>query len=259
MARVREKLPSRRTGYTQKARIGGHKIYLRTGEYGDGRLGEIFIDMHKEGASFGALMHSFAVAVSIGLQYGVPLDEFVDAFSFTRFEPSGQVTDNGVLKNASSILDYVFRELAVSYLGRSDLAHVDPPKLQVTDVASAPISRGLVRGSLDPRTEHRALPAGNGAAATPISNGTGDGGGPVAMMRSAASGLASAAARAAVVTAELAEVQSLRMQAEAARRVTEARQLGYEGEACGTCHQLTLVRNGTCLKCVTCGDSTGCS
>jgi ribonucleoside-diphosphate reductase alpha chain len=124
-SREREKLPNRRQGYTQKAVVGGHKVYLRTGEFGDGRLGEIFIDMHKEGAAFRAMMNNFAIAISLGLQYGVPLEEYVEAFTFTKFEPAGMVQGNDAIKNATSILDYVFRELAVSYLGRHDLAHVD--------------------------------------------------------------------------------------------------------------------------------------
>src|SRR5580692_2211421 len=124
--RSRERMPDRRKGYTQKAVVGGHKLYLRTGEYDDGRLGEIFIDMHKEGAALRSLLNNFAIAVSLGLQYGVPLDEYVDAFTFTRFEPSGPVQGNDSIKFATSILDYVFRELAVSYMERFDLAHVDP-------------------------------------------------------------------------------------------------------------------------------------
>ena len=121
--REREKMPDRRKGYTQKARVGGHKVYVTTGEYEDGRLGEIFIDMHKEGAAFRAMMNNFAIAVSLGLQYGVPLEEYVEAFTFTRFEPAGMVQGNEAIKNATSILDYIFRELAVSYLERHDLAH----------------------------------------------------------------------------------------------------------------------------------------
>src|SRR5690606_38334201 len=124
--REREKMPDRRKGYTQKAVVGGHKVYLHTGEYADGRIGEIFIDMHKEGAAFRAMMNSFAISISVGLHYGVPLDEYVDAVTFTRFEPAGMVLGNDRIKNATSILDYVFRELAVSYLDRDDLAHVDP-------------------------------------------------------------------------------------------------------------------------------------
>ena len=124
--REREKMPDRRKGYTQKAVVGGHKVYLRTGEYDDGRLGEIFIDMHKEGAALRSFINNFAIAVSLGLQYGVPLEEYVDAFTFTRFEPAGPVQGNNSIKYATSILDYVFRELAVSYMSRFDLAHVDP-------------------------------------------------------------------------------------------------------------------------------------
>ena len=126
VSRERESLPHRRKGYTQKAIVGGHKVYLHTGEYEDGRLGEIFIDMHKEGAAFRSLMNNFAIAISIGLQYGVPLEEFVEAFTFTRFEPAGLVIGNDSIKNATSVLDYIFRELGVSYLGRNDLAHVPP-------------------------------------------------------------------------------------------------------------------------------------
>ena len=128
--REREKMPDRRKGYTQKAVVGGHKVYLRTGEYDDGRIGEIFIDMHKEGAALRSFINNFAIAVSLGLQYGVPLEEYVDAFTFTRFEPAGPVQGNDSIKYATSILDYVFRELAVSYMSRFDLAHVDPTESQ---------------------------------------------------------------------------------------------------------------------------------
>ncbi len=127
--REQEKLPSRRKGYTQKAKVGGHTIFLRTGEYEDGRLGEIFIDMNKEGATLRALLNNFAIAISLGLQYGVPLEEYVEAFTFTKFEPAGLVQGNETIKMSSSILDYVFRELAISYLGRNDLAHVQPDDL----------------------------------------------------------------------------------------------------------------------------------
>ena len=119
----RKKLPHRRKGYTQKASINKHKVYLRTGEYMDGSIGEIFIDMHKEGAAFRSLMNNFAIAVSIGLQYGVPLEEFVEAFTFTKFEPSGEVKGNTEIKFSTSILDYIFKELAISYLGRDDLSN----------------------------------------------------------------------------------------------------------------------------------------
>ncbi|HEV2532843.1 ribonucleotide reductase [Phenylobacterium sp.] len=160
--RSRRKLPDRRKGYIQKATVGGHKVYLHTGEYDDGELGEVFLDMHKEGAAFRSLMNNFAIAVSIGLQYGVPLDEFVDAFVFTRFEPAGPVTGNDTVKSATSILDYIFRELGISYLGRHDLASADPGELNADGLghgksgppstvepqpASRFISRGFSRGA----------------------------------------------------------------------------------------------------------------
>jgi ribonucleoside-diphosphate reductase alpha chain len=158
--RTRRKLPDRRKGYIQKAAVGGHKVYLHTGEYDDGELGEIFIDMHKEGAAFRSLMNNFAIGISIGLQYGVPLEEFVDAFVFTRFEPAGPVTGNDSVRSATSILDYLFRELGVSYLGRQDLANADPGELNADGLghgkfedadepqpASHFISRGFARGA----------------------------------------------------------------------------------------------------------------
>jgi len=159
--RSRRKLPDRRKGYIQKAAIGGHKVYLHTGEYEDGELGEIFLDMHKEGAAFRSLMNNFAVAISIGLQYGVPLEEFVDAFVFTRFEPAGEVEGNEAIRSATSILDYVFRELGVSYLGRDDLASVDPQALNAD---------GLGRGKadeIDPQAVARFISKGFSRGAAP--------------------------------------------------------------------------------------------
>ncbi len=164
--RTRRKLPDRRKGYIQKAAVGGHKVYLHTGEYDDGELGEIFLDMHKEGAAFRSLMNNFAIAISIGLQYGVPLDEFVDAFVYTRFEPAGEVTGNDSVRSATSILDYIFRELAVSYLDRQDLANADPAEFNADGLgagkhapdpdgeaeeldASKFISKGFARGAPD--------------------------------------------------------------------------------------------------------------
>ena len=140
----RRRLPNRRKGYTQKATVGGHKVYLRTGEYEDGRIAEIFIDMHKEGSAFRSLMNNFAIAISFGLQYGVPLEEFVEAFTFTRFEPSGIVEGNDTIKMATSILDYIFRELAISYLDRSDLAHVEP-----ADLMPDTVGKGEAESNLD--------------------------------------------------------------------------------------------------------------
>ncbi|HWT30436.1 MAG TPA: vitamin B12-dependent ribonucleotide reductase, partial [Propylenella sp.] len=182
--RDREKMPDRRKGYTQKAVVGGHKVYLRTGEYDDGRLGEIFIDMHKEGAAFRAMMNNFAIAISLGLQYGVPLEEYVEAFTFTRFEPAGFVQGNERIKSATSILDYVFRELAVSYLGRNDLAHVDPSEAGPTTIgqgeaqskapepapATAVVSRGFVRGNSD---RLMLIPGGGAGSAGGITQRTG--------------------------------------------------------------------------------------
>ncbi len=164
--RARRKLPDRRKGYIQKAAVGGHKVYLHTGEYDEGSLGEIFIDMHKEGAAFRSLMNNFAIAVSIGLQYGVPLEEFVEAYVYTRFEPAGPVTGNETIRSATSILDYIFRELAVSYLDRLDLANADPDELHADGLGrglgdttgleqppAAPatlfISKGFSRGASD--------------------------------------------------------------------------------------------------------------
>jgi ribonucleoside-diphosphate reductase alpha chain len=222
----RESLPARRKGYTQKARVGGQKIYLRTGEYADGRLGEIFIDMHKEGAAFRSPMNNFAIAISVGLQYGVPLDEYVDAFTFTRFEPAGLVQGNDAIRNATSILDYVFRELAVSYLGRDDLAHVAPAgaaeqQLRPTDAASsraASSSRGFAwsRGAIM---------------------------GPVPASREPTTS----------------ESQPVPAEFAIADTRTEARQKGYAGCSCPDCGNFATVRNGACLKCDACGSTTGCS
>ena len=132
----RFKMPDRRKGYIQKAQIGNHKVYLHTGEYNDGKIGEIFIDTNKEGELVKAMMNNFAIAISLGLQYGVPLDEYVDAFIDTKFEPSGNVDGNDRILSATSILDYVFRELAISYLGREELAHT-PSIASTADVSSS--------------------------------------------------------------------------------------------------------------------------
>ena len=192
--REREKLPNRRKGYTQKAVVGGHKVYLRTGEYEDGRLGEIFIDMHKEGAAFRSLMNNFAIAISLGLQYGVPLEEYVDAFTFTRFEPAGLVQGNDAIKNATSILDYIFRELAISYLGRNDLAHVAPEDIGATALgggvaqgktpsgggggpaATSVVSKGLVRSKTDKLMLVRGGAVGEAQAAQAIGGSSAQGG-----------------------------------------------------------------------------------
>ncbi|MCW5695420.1 MAG: vitamin B12-dependent ribonucleotide reductase [Bauldia sp.] len=283
--RKREKLPDRRTGYIQKAVVGGHKVYLHTGEYGDGRVGEIFIDMHKEGAAFRAMMNNFAIAVSLGLQYGVPLDEYVEAFTFTRFEPAGMVMGNDHIKNATSILDYLFRELAISYLGRTDLAHVNPDEIGSTTIGSgekstrtppeAVVSHGLNRGR-----RFGLVDAGGTVAATPRSGGgnvTAFGGGrPTASARGGAAALRkiedepvetvrgevreiAERAVADAIGAAVAEAPAQRAKPTLEERAAIARMRGYVGEACPECANFTLVRNGTCLKCDTCGSTTGCS
>jgi ribonucleoside-diphosphate reductase alpha chain len=287
--REREKLPNRRKSYTQKATVGGHKVYLHTGEYEDGRLGEIFIDMHKEGAAFRSLMNNFAIAISLGLQYGVPLDEYVDAFTFTRFEPAGFVTGNDAIKNATSILDYVFRELAISYLDRTDLAHVDPSEIG-HDVlgggvaqgkplpegappspppATALVSKGLTRG----RTERMMLtPGGAGSEGRgphlyAVGGGVAPRSGfaePVMQYEAAPAGFDPASRHAHEEQGALALDTPLPHSGEAmgkpeAVKRAEAKAKGYVGEACPECANFTLVRNGTCLKCETCGATTGCS
>jgi ribonucleoside-diphosphate reductase alpha chain len=261
--RSRLKLPHRRKGYTQKAVVGGHKVYLRTGEYDDGKLGEIFIDMHKEGAALRAMMNNFAIAVSVGLQYGVPLDEFVDAFTFTKIDPAGMVQGNDSIKNATSILDYVFRELAVSYLGRSDLAHVEASEMgfdalgKGEDAENAPrvpaarvLSSGYVRKP-------------NLASANVVVMSGGQAAGPAVQMRSEAQGAALALAETAtVVVSGARQEMAVALEASvitATDRRLEARMKGYEGESCSECGNFTMVRNGTCLKCDTCGSTSGCS
>jgi ribonucleoside-diphosphate reductase alpha chain len=262
--RERERLPDRRKGYIQKATVGGHKVYLHTGEYEDGRIGEIFIDMHKEGAAFRSLMNNFAIAISLGLQYGVPLEEYVEAFTFTRFEPAGLVQGNDAIKNATSILDYVFRELAISYLGRNDLAHVAPGEIGNTvlgggvaqdkapggggQATSSVVSRGLVRSKTD-----KLMLVRGGA-------GSGEARGATGLAAPGAQGYASAGATALKgdPAGSPALVAGLAASPAADRRV-EARIKGYVGEACPECGNFTMVRNGTCLKCETCGGTTGCS
>ncbi|MGB1866205.1 MAG: vitamin B12-dependent ribonucleotide reductase [Candidatus Puniceispirillaceae bacterium] len=247
----RERLPHRRKGYTQKATVGGHKVYLRTGEYEDGRIGEVFIDMHKEGAAFRSLMNNFAIAVSIGLQYGVPLEEFVEAYTFTRFEPQGIVTGNDAIKMSTSILDYTFRELAISYLDRSDLGHVNVDDLDVTTTGSGETQSDLVnkvtsRGYI--RKQGLVVYSNDGSAAVAKSYDT-DAETMLAREENAAITAADSAAE--VVVGAVAD--------QTAERVKQARMQGYEGEACPECQNFTLVRNGTCLKCNTCGGTTGCS
>ncbi|RFC62725.1 vitamin B12-dependent ribonucleotide reductase [Fulvimarina endophytica] len=355
VVRDREKLPNRRKGYTQKAIVGGHKVYLRTGEFDDGRLGEIFIDMHKEGAAFRAMMNNFAIAISLGLQFGVPLEEYVEAFTFTRFEPAGMVQGNEAIKNATSILDYIFRELAVSYLERHDLAHVQPDDFGASSVgrgvegdkpAPSPISTGMVRGqtskfrvvsSNEPQgslkegslkegaskdagqvrplgapaptakasapsnvaqigTKPGAVAAAKSAGPVSIASGT-KGGQSAAFKRdyetapvsdpapiadrSPAQGLfdqplafeatardrsnlSDAPVRPAArdtsgAPAETASAVAPAAAPTAGERRAVAMMKGYTGDSCTECGNYSMVRNGTCLKCDTCGSTSGCS
>ena len=244
----RRRLPDRRAGYTQKARIGNHKIYLRTGEYEDGSLGEIFIDMHKEGAAFRSMTNCFAIAVSLGLQHGVPLEEFLDAFVFTRFEPNGVVQGNPHIKMTTSIIDYIFRELAITYLDRRELAHVSEedlrgdamhrdrgePEFEDEELVEERLVdvRPKSKAFATPRSGHLNPPhmPGNGNGGPKLTNGNGH----------HTSGTA---------TLGTATVEKVRL----------ARLKGYEGDPCSECGQLTLVRSGSCCKCDTCGATSGCS
>ena len=243
----REKLPHRRKGYTQKAIVGGHKVYLRTGEYEDGKLGEIFIDMHKEGAAFRSLMNNFAIAVSIGLQYGVPLEEFVEAFTFTRFEPQGIVTGNDTIKMSTSILDYIFRELAISYLDRNDLGHVD-----VNNIDTSPTGVG-VRGD---ETTHKV--ASRGFVRRELKVVSGGGADNVSVLQTK-NYLDNYENEVTDISDESETNEVLVKQNSTISKEIEAKIKGFEGEACGECGNFTLVRNGTCMKCNTCGATSGCS
>ncbi len=265
--REQEKLPTRRKGYTQKAKVGGHTIFLRTGEYEDGRLGEIFIDMNKEGATLRALLNNFAIAISLGLQYGVPLEEYVDAFTFTRFEPAGIVNGNDSVKMASSLLDYVFRELAISYLGRHDLAHVTPEDTYGTpsrngEPEKGVVSHGLVRGQT---AKFKVVPGGETKGAAPAAGASAT---VFATARAQATAVVAAFDRSTALDpsrdiqvgmAQPVNAQAPQPKMDTARKLAEAKMKGYEGEGCTECGNFTMVRNGTCMKCDTCGTTSGCS
>jgi ribonucleoside-diphosphate reductase alpha chain len=233
----RRRLPDRRAGYTQKARIGNHKVYLRTGEYEDGTLGEIFLDMHKEGAAFRSMTNCFAIAISLGLQHGVPLEEFVDAFLFTRFEPNGVVQGNPHIKMTTSIIDYIFRELAITYLGRFDLAQVQAEDLRGDAMHLDRPEPEFEREELiservvEPPQPQPFAPPRSGHLRPLAENAHDPGNGSV--------------------------VTSLRHSME--EKIRQARMKGYEGDPCTECGQLTLVRSGSCAKCDTCGATSGCS
>ena len=227
------RLPSRRGGYTQGVTIGGTKLYLRTGEYEDGALGEIFLDIHKEGAAFRSLLNCFAISVSMGLQHGVPLEEFCEAFLFTRFEPNGMVMGSEKIKITTSLIDFIFRELAITYLGRHDLAHVDEEVLdssvQVKSENLAPFSNAtkeLVHGTPLPFDKNHGEPS---IPASPV------------------------------VQPQLVTVAAGQPTKQQVSPAQQAKEKGYTGDPCPECGHLTLVRNGACMKCQTCGGTTGCS
>jgi len=231
----RRKLPYRRKGYTQKAKIGNHSVYIRTGEYDNGQLGEIFVDMHREGAAFRSLMNCFAIAVSLGLQHGVPLEEFVDAFVYTRFEPNGIIIGNSNIKMATSIIDYIFRELAVTYLSRTDLAHIPDEEIRISPVDSLAklekdkdieyyeeriYSERIVEEKVKPPKE-TSVTVDHSIPVSIVAAPNGNGGHKA--------------------------------------KIEEAIMKGYTGDICQECGQVTMVRNGTCLKCMSCGSTSGCS
>jgi ribonucleoside-diphosphate reductase alpha chain len=302
----RRLMPGRRRGYTQKARVGGHKVYLRTGEFEDGTLGEIFVDMHREGAAFRSLMNCFAIAISLGLQYGVPLEEFVEAFVFTRFEPNGMVNGHDNIKMSTSVIDYIFRELAMSYLGRNELVQVKPEDLrndtvgrpdespdyddeeevaELDDQETAPGFASVDHSSkgYSANREQIALPFDGTpeALGSPTESLTRNQQGTPAQFEermvsgNGANGVAlfevkdteamvekaymSPSAGTAPVTAPTKRAAAPKMESEHSEKIRVAKLQGYEGDPCGNCGAFTLVRNGVCLKCQSCGETSGCS
>jgi ribonucleoside-diphosphate reductase alpha chain len=285
----RRLMPGRRKGYTQKARVGGHKVYLRTGEFEDGSLGEIFVDMHREGAAFRSLMNCFAIAISLGLQYGVPLEEFVEAFVFTRFEPNGSVMGHDNIKMSTSVIDYIFRELALSYLGRTDLVQVKPEDLRGDTVGKPDQApeffeeedggefEGVAPGVAHNDSEARGYRASTGAEADPNQSPLPFDGNAKAVgsptyqleleqtrklkaMETATAPPTEAPAR--HKTKDTRHSSAVALQSKTStlmEQVRQARLKGYEGDPCMGCGAFTLVRNGVCLKCDSCGETSGCS
>ncbi|UCH66490.1 MAG: vitamin B12-dependent ribonucleotide reductase [Ignavibacterium sp.] len=233
----RRRLPDRRSGYTQKCKINGQSVYIRTGEYENGQIGEIFIDMHREGASFRSLLNCFAISISLGLQHGVPLEEFVDAFVFSRFEPSGIVTGNEKIKMATSVIDYIFRELAVTYMGRNDLAHIEPEEVK------SKASPGIVKKLDEIEPDFVDEEVVSERVVDFDKNGTEN------------------LYNYNLETGDIESQQHLvaKERATMTKKIKKARQRGYTGDICPECHSMTMTRNGTCLKCITCGATTGCS
>jgi ribonucleoside-diphosphate reductase alpha chain len=239
LVRKRERMPDKRVGYTQKSIVGGHKVYLRTGEYKDGRLGELFIDMHKEGAAFRSMMNAYAIAVSIGLQYGVPVEEYVDAFTFFKFEPAGFVQSHERIKSATSIIDWIWRDIGINYLGREDLAHVTPDESESTSVGpggeTAPtINVGPVTINVADASDADLEKVLAGAFHVPT-------------IKPGAVYVAGSMNAPTYETTVLPDQRAV------------AKMSGYTGDCCSNCSSFTMVRNGTCLKCEMCGETTGCS
>ncbi|HEX5992013.1 MAG TPA: vitamin B12-dependent ribonucleotide reductase, partial [Thermomicrobiales bacterium] len=234
---VRRRLPARRGGFTQEARVAGNKVFLRTGEYEDGTLGEIFIDMHKEGAAFRSMINCFAIAISKGLQYGVPLEEFVETFTFTRFEPQGMVSGHPNIKMATSIIDYVFRVLGLEYLGRTDLTQV-PPELDEV-VADDHVPSGAATADSGPVTAIAAETKPATAMPRPARDHAQNGNGSNGRAADAAVDVFEATAAVSVISAHLSEMMG-------------------DAPFCDVCGHIT-VRNGACYKCLNCGNSLGCS
>ncbi|MCX7832623.1 MAG: vitamin B12-dependent ribonucleotide reductase [Ignavibacteria bacterium] len=228
----RRKLPYRRKGYTQKAKIGTHSVYLRTGEYENGQLGEIFIDMHREGAAFRSLMNCFAIAVSLGLQHGVPLEEFVDAFVYTRFEPNGIVIGNPNIKMTTSIIDYIFRELAVTYLGRYDLAHIEEDTTKAGTVDS-------ITKKEDEDFNEEEIYSERIIEERIVNNNDEDN---------------------KITENKASTIQDTDKRTKSKQEIITKNNKGiYTGDICPECGQATMARNGTCLVCMSCGSTTGCS
>jgi ribonucleoside-diphosphate reductase alpha chain len=241
---LRVRLPKKRVGFTQEARVGGHKIFLRTGQYEDGTLGEIFIDMHKEGAAFRSLMNCFAMSVSIGLQYGVPLQTYVDQFTFTRFEPQGLVEGHPYVKMSTSIVDYLFRVLGVEYCGRYDLAHVKPEGEE-----AIPHVGFLGGGNKEDRASDSELPTSLHYTAEAV-----------ARSASEAESLEARVARTDTADRVIAPARETAHEHAAHASPLDAQLDAMMGDApvCDVCGHIT-VRNGACYKCLNCGNSMGCS
>jgi len=248
----RKRLPKKRSGFTQEAKVGGHKVYLRTGEYTDGSLGEIFIDMHKEGAAFRSMMNCFAIAISLGLQHGVPLDEYVNAFTFTRFEPQGPV-DHPNIKMSTSVIDYVFRLLGMEYLGRTDFVQVKPETDEDVKMAveqtdqdavlkelAKKVKQNLVNQETKKAEENTEEVSSQESFVVTKTNTTSTDG-----------GLQTASSTGVVVSLKEAKKTSTGANAHLQNMMGDA-------PFCDGCGHVT-VRNGACYRCLNCGNSMGCS